>query len=148
MSEGAMLKIYRNIKIVSIIFDTLSLQAEQVRLHLCTKTAVGVSWIKPADHLTDRRFFSLSFTSASSRFTCYPNRALALFSLNNRTILSPYHSFIAQNMHFFRRHLCSSTSASTDNPQIQVVNKSAILHIKSIMRCLRFCRASFYRSIL
>lgn len=69
MSEGAMLKIYRNIKIVSIIFDTLSLQAEQVRLHLCTKTAVGVSWVKPADHLTDRRAFSLSFTSASSRFT-------------------------------------------------------------------------------
>ncbi len=39
-------------------------------------------------------------------------------------------------------------SASTGNPQIQVVNNRIIQHIESIMRCLHFCRASFYRSIL
>ena len=61
------------------------------------------------------------------------------------TYLSPYQSFIAQNLHF----CCQCLSfASTDDPQIRVVNNSSIQHIKCIMRCLDLCRASFYRSIL
>ena len=83
MSEGAMLKIYRNIKIVSIIFDTLSLQAEQVRLHLCTKTAVGV-WNCPV--LVDNKESTPIYPAIKSwilllnHFPKFPS--LSLFILN------------------------------------------------------------------